>query len=197
MVHAGRRLPAIEVKSGRPRDAQPGLVVACSETFRPQGTLRVGAEGIPVEEFFRVVRLRIGCSRERAVIVAVKRGLRSTQAGERALGRHECACRHPQMVSSIEGGPTWPKRGQLLWEVTITELRHLLWLCVGKSSSLGCLMSEVYSIISDNRWSMYSMPDRISRRVRAWGRGVVFTPRDFLDLGGRTAVDQTLSRLTR
>jgi hypothetical protein len=34
-------------------------------------------------------------------------------------------------------------------------------------------------------------------RARAGGRGGVFTPRDFLDLAGRAAVDQALSRLVK
>ena len=46
----GRNLTAIEVKSGRSRDALPGLA-AFSEAFRPQRKLLVGADGIPVEEF--------------------------------------------------------------------------------------------------------------------------------------------------
>lgn len=36
----------------------------------------------------------------------------------------------------------------------------------------------------------------IQKRLRAHGRGWVFTPFDFLDLGSRDAVDKTLSRLT-
>ncbi|MDD2870147.1 DUF6088 family protein [Neomegalonema sp.] len=39
--------------------------------------------------------------------------------------------------------------------------------------------------------------DRILKRVRAQGRGGVFTPRDFLDLAGRAAIDQALSRLAK
>lgn len=35
------------------------------------------------------------------------------------------------------------------------------------------------------------------KRARAGGRGGVFTPSDFLDLAGRPAVDQALSRLTK
>lgn len=35
------------------------------------------------------------------------------------------------------------------------------------------------------------------RRARAGGRGSVFTPSDFLDLAGRAAVDQALSRLVK
>lgn len=42
-----------------------------------------------------------------------------------------------------------------------------------------------------------SVPDRVMKRVRASGRGSVFTPRDFLDLAARAAVDQALSRLAK
>ncbi|MDF2117576.1 DUF6088 family protein [Roseiarcaceae bacterium H3SJ34-1] len=35
------------------------------------------------------------------------------------------------------------------------------------------------------------------KRARAGGRGGVFTPSDFLDVAGRAAVDQALSRLTK
>lgn len=47
---------------------------------------------------------------------------------------------------------------------------------------------------------MNSVADRIIRRVRAQsshGTRLVFTARDFMDLGDRAAVDQALSRLTR
>ena len=37
--------------------------------------------------------------------------------------------------------------------------------------------------------------DKIKRRIIGKRRGAVFTPADFLDLGSRAAVDQTLSRL--
>ena len=50
VVHAGRRLTAIEVKSGRARHAQPGLA-AFAETFKPKRKLLVGGDGISVEEF--------------------------------------------------------------------------------------------------------------------------------------------------
>ena len=50
VVRAGRRLTAIEVKSGRTRDAQPGLA-AFAEAFETKRTLLVGGDGIPVEEF--------------------------------------------------------------------------------------------------------------------------------------------------
>ena len=36
---------------------------------------------------------------------------------------------------------------------------------------------------------------QIHRRIRGRGRGAVFTPKDFVDLGSRAAVDQSLSRL--
>ena len=42
-----------------------------------------------------------------------------------------------------------------------------------------------------------SVPNRIMRRARAGGRGGVFTPSDFLDMAGRAAVDQALSRLAK
>ena len=42
-----------------------------------------------------------------------------------------------------------------------------------------------------------SAPDRIVKRARSSGRGSVFTPSDFLDLAGRAAIDQALSRLVK
>ena len=45
--------------------------------------------------------------------------------------------------------------------------------------------------------SSASVPDRVMKRVRANGRGSVFTPRDFLDIASRAAVDQALSRLAK
>jgi hypothetical protein len=42
-----------------------------------------------------------------------------------------------------------------------------------------------------------SIQDKIVDRLRRHGRGKVFTPKDFLDIGGREAVDQALSRLAR
>ena len=39
-----------------------------------------------------------------------------------------------------------------------------------------------------------SIDGQILQRVKAVGRGRVFTPRDFLDLGSRDAVDKALSR---
>lgn len=45
---------------------------------------------------------------------------------------------------------------------------------------------------------MQSLVTKILRRVRAHGRGKwVFTPKDFLDLGNRAAVDRVLSRLVQ
>lgn len=47
---------------------------------------------------------------------------------------------------------------------------------------------------------MGGIADRIMRRTRAQaahGARMVFTPKDFLDFGGRAAVDQALSRLAR
>ena len=50
VVRAGRRIVAIEVKSGRAPQALPGMA-AFAEAFRAQRTLLVGGDGIPVEEF--------------------------------------------------------------------------------------------------------------------------------------------------
>jgi len=50
VVRAGRRLTAIEVKSGRSRNAQTGLA-AFADAFKPKRKLLIGGDGIPVEEF--------------------------------------------------------------------------------------------------------------------------------------------------
>ena len=50
VVRAGKRLTAIEVKSGRVRDALPGMQ-AFRDTFGPVRTLLVGADGLPLEKF--------------------------------------------------------------------------------------------------------------------------------------------------
>lgn len=42
-----------------------------------------------------------------------------------------------------------------------------------------------------------SVQDRIHNRIKGKGRGAVFAPKDFLDLGSRAAVDQALSRLVK
>jgi len=42
-----------------------------------------------------------------------------------------------------------------------------------------------------------SVPDRVMKRVRASGRGSVFTPSDFLAVAVRSSVDQALSRLVK
>lgn len=44
---------------------------------------------------------------------------------------------------------------------------------------------------------MSSIATSIVKRIRAKRRGWVFTPKDFLDLGTRASVDQTLSRLVK
>jgi hypothetical protein len=44
---------------------------------------------------------------------------------------------------------------------------------------------------------MLSIVDKIKRRIYAKKRGWVFTPKDFIDLGTRAAVDQNLARLTK
>lgn len=50
VVRAGRRLVAIEVKSGRAHDTLPGMQVFNAE-FKPDRLLLVGGDGIPLEEF--------------------------------------------------------------------------------------------------------------------------------------------------
>ena len=50
VVRAGRRLIAIEVKSGRATDTLPGME-AFASAFKPQRKLLVGGDGIPVDEF--------------------------------------------------------------------------------------------------------------------------------------------------
>ncbi len=44
---------------------------------------------------------------------------------------------------------------------------------------------------------MSTVQDDILDRIRGQGRGKVFTPKDFLDLGSRDAADQSLSRLVK
>lgn len=44
---------------------------------------------------------------------------------------------------------------------------------------------------------MNTVSSQILKRIQHKGRGAVFTPKGFLDLGSRAAVDQTLSRLVR
>ena len=50
VVRAGRRLTAIEVKSGRTRDARSGLA-AFASAFKPSRQLLVGGDGIALEDF--------------------------------------------------------------------------------------------------------------------------------------------------
>ena len=42
---------------------------------------------------------------------------------------------------------------------------------------------------------MKTVQDQVLKRIRAKGRGAVHVPADFLDLGGRAAVDQALEGL--
>jgi uncharacterized protein len=50
VLRRGRRVVAIEVKSGRPPDSLRGLD-AFTSAFRPTRTLLVGGDGIPLDEF--------------------------------------------------------------------------------------------------------------------------------------------------
>lgn len=43
---------------------------------------------------------------------------------------------------------------------------------------------------------LQTIDSKVQKRIYGHGRGSVFTPRDFLDIGGRAAVDKALSRLT-
>jgi predicted AAA+ superfamily ATPase len=52
VVRAGRSVTAIEVKSGRSRDSQPGLAAFAAE-HRTARSLLVGGDGIAVEDFLR------------------------------------------------------------------------------------------------------------------------------------------------
>ena len=52
VVRAGRRVAAIEVKSGKAREVRPGFE-AFAAAFRPTRMLLVGGDGIPIEEFLR------------------------------------------------------------------------------------------------------------------------------------------------
>ncbi len=50
VLQMGRTLTAIEVKSGRARDALPGLL-AFADAYKPKRKLLVGGDGIPLTEF--------------------------------------------------------------------------------------------------------------------------------------------------
>lgn len=50
VVRFGRRLTAIEVKSGRTQEVLPGMQ-AFNEAFKPDRLLLVGGDGITVENF--------------------------------------------------------------------------------------------------------------------------------------------------
>jgi hypothetical protein len=52
VVRAGRKVVAIEVKSGRSRGAHPGLE-AFAASFKPTRVLLVGGDGIPIDDFLR------------------------------------------------------------------------------------------------------------------------------------------------
>ena len=59
-----------------------------------------------------------------------------------------------------------------------------------------CMFSDKHQIYGGN--PMTRVADGIMKRVRAHGRGRwVCTPKDFLDLGSRQAIDQALSRLVK
>src|SRR5262245_50615522 len=51
--------------------------------------------------------------------------------------------------------------------------------------------------MTGTRKATQSIDSRILARIHGWGRGSVFVPSDFLDLGSREAVDVALHRLAR
>ena len=63
-----------------------------------------------------------------------------------------------------------------------------------------CFLSEILVNVSDkNRlvYAMQSIDSKILSRIYGSGKGSVFTPGRFLDLGSRDAVDKVLSRLVQ
>ena len=61
-----------------------------------------------------------------------------------------------------------------------------------------CFCQKIaYTFLTGTRVMSTTVPDKILDRIRNHGRGRVFIPKDFLDLGSRDAADQSLSRLVR
>jgi len=58
VVRVGARVAVIEVKSGTAKGTLPGMD-AFTRTFRPQRTLLVGGDGMPLETFFRTSALEL------------------------------------------------------------------------------------------------------------------------------------------
>ena len=74
------------------------------------------------------------------------------------------------------------------------------WISIRRRSCSWLEMSEIDAIISDTfleACRVYTIMKQIVNSIRGLGRGSVCTPRQFLDLGSRAAVDQALSRLVR
>jgi hypothetical protein len=67
----------------------------------------------------------------------------------------------------------------------------------GPEYILDILSGKRYNFLTDKRKAMHTVQLRVQDRIRAKGRGNVFASKDFLDLGGRDAVDQALSRLAK
>ncbi len=57
--------------------------------------------------------------------------------------------------------------------------------------------SYIFLTVSWENEKMQYIANKVIRRIRGKGRGSVFVPKDFLDLGRRAAVDQALSRLVK
>lgn len=63
-------------------------------------------------------------------------------------------------------------------------------------SRSGLFLSEKYARFSDKKMGKHaqSIDSQVTKRITSSGRGSVFTPGHFLDLGSRAAIDQSLSR---
>lgn len=81
--------------------------------------------------------------------------------------------------------------------VNQSDVKSVYWNGVtGEPPSLDSQKEGSYFLTPEGP-PMKPMVDQILSRVRRRGRGAVFTPKDFLDLGSRAAVDQALSRLVK
>jgi hypothetical protein len=85
--------------------------------------------------------------------------------------------------SSMQPGPS------------ICKFPHVPWVVF---PALTCQKKYLSFLTDYHRQEDYEVVSRnILKRIQNRGKGSVFTARDFLDLGSRAAVDQTLARLAR
>jgi predicted AAA+ superfamily ATPase len=59
VVRIGKRLVALEVKSGASKSALPGME-AFARAFRPQRSLLIGGDGLSLEQFFQLTATQLG-----------------------------------------------------------------------------------------------------------------------------------------